>query len=542
MALSRQQSASNPGIKGNSSVSLLSRRFPTRSLPRSSPPPSKYDRLRALRIAIIGASITGITSAAHCIGHGFSNITIFESGPFLGGIWTTGPSSHTSLQINSMIYRPSIPPSSVENLSRQYSLKSKTLFNTKVEDIYQDHHGKWIINSSRFGRFDGVICCLGTAEAPRVPRLPGMDRFLRAGGEVCHSSRLGGGIAGTSAPTKPTMPTPPTITEPKVIATARKCDARDRKVVIIDAEKEGSGLIEALEFAAVEGAQSVSVLLAGKKRGNKWLVPRGVVGDVLLMTLGRGFTDRLLPEVLLHGLFYRSTEDVMATLDMDGFEKLRSMKIEWITCSINHFTNTGININCPRGARSKLVTAEFIDADVVVMVTGYNQPQLTTFLPGTCFPPTYRPPKWYLGSFPTNHPSIACVNHGRGGIFGNWEIALRTRILLMFTLDPRTIPSPFWMRRWIDLTRVLKAGLVIGNFEIFSHVELICWFVLYVALNPFRWKWVFFVLFGIELLLPGSSKTGPVERAPGTQNSTNNSVVSKKPMMIILEREVEEGE
>lgn len=41
------------------------------------------------RIAVIGAGVTGVTSAAHCIGHGF-DVQIFEAGDesTLGGIWS----------------------------------------------------------------------------------------------------------------------------------------------------------------------------------------------------------------------------------------------------------------------------------------------------------------------------------------------------------------------------------------------------------------------------------------------------------------------
>lgn len=51
--------------------------------------PLPNTKLRRPNIAVIGAGITGITSAAHCVGHGFDT-TIFESGSDdgVGGIWT----------------------------------------------------------------------------------------------------------------------------------------------------------------------------------------------------------------------------------------------------------------------------------------------------------------------------------------------------------------------------------------------------------------------------------------------------------------------
>jgi hypothetical protein len=52
-------------------------------------PPAPKVRLRPPKIAIIGAGVTGVTAAAHCVGHAFEP-TIFEAGSRsgLGGIWS----------------------------------------------------------------------------------------------------------------------------------------------------------------------------------------------------------------------------------------------------------------------------------------------------------------------------------------------------------------------------------------------------------------------------------------------------------------------
>lgn len=52
-------------------------------------PPKAGDQLHRPKIAIIGAGITGVTAAAHCVGHGF-DVVIFEAGTEeqVGGIWS----------------------------------------------------------------------------------------------------------------------------------------------------------------------------------------------------------------------------------------------------------------------------------------------------------------------------------------------------------------------------------------------------------------------------------------------------------------------
>jgi heterodisulfide reductase subunit A-like polyferredoxin len=52
-------------------------------------PPQPGEKLGRPKIAIIGAGLTGVSAASHCVGHGF-DVEIFEAGPreHLGGIWS----------------------------------------------------------------------------------------------------------------------------------------------------------------------------------------------------------------------------------------------------------------------------------------------------------------------------------------------------------------------------------------------------------------------------------------------------------------------
>jgi hypothetical protein len=52
-------------------------------------PPPPNTKLSRPRIAVIGAGITGVSAASHCVGHGCET-TIFESGDenSVGGIWS----------------------------------------------------------------------------------------------------------------------------------------------------------------------------------------------------------------------------------------------------------------------------------------------------------------------------------------------------------------------------------------------------------------------------------------------------------------------
>jgi cation diffusion facilitator CzcD-associated flavoprotein CzcO len=79
--------------------------------------------------------------------------------------------------------------SQVRQLWKRYGLDTRTRFNTKVEKMYQDEKGRWIINNTANGHFDGVVAAIGTCGEPKVPEINGMDQFK---GRIYHSSDLTG--------------------------------------------------------------------------------------------------------------------------------------------------------------------------------------------------------------------------------------------------------------------------------------------------------------------------------------------------------------
>ena len=63
-------------------------------------PPPPHAHLRRPKLAIIGAGLTGVSAASHCVGHGF-DCTIFEAGDreHLGGIWSVSTNYGASMLI-----------------------------------------------------------------------------------------------------------------------------------------------------------------------------------------------------------------------------------------------------------------------------------------------------------------------------------------------------------------------------------------------------------------------------------------------------------
>ncbi|OBT66092.1 hypothetical protein VE03_05069 [Pseudogymnoascus sp. 23342-1-I1] len=449
-------------------------------------PPPPNSKLSRPRIAIIGAGITGVSSAAHCIGHGF-DVQLFEKEgrDGLGGIWSRVNNS-SGLQIHSMMYRfhPSVQwtggypnkqqiVEQVTELWKRYGLDSRTTFNTSVDKVTQDEEGRWIVNSESNGKFDGIIAAVGTCGDPSAPRINNQQAFK---GEVYHSSQLTGK------------------------------EAKGKKVVIIGG---GASAVEALEFATNSHAEHTTILA----RSDKWIIPRNPIVNVLLSfnIFGQETFLSFIPEFLLRRFFYRELSDLAPTdkgifegtpmVNSDIFDLIRSGDAEWLRGDILSFTENGLRFNqrdkgVPKRGPGKTVD---VDADMVILATGFDRPSLS-FLPSETFEAPYGPPNWYLQTFPPQHPSVCatnCTYINAIGSVGNWHIGIYTRILLMFLLDPMTRPRPWWTKCWIDMTRLLKHFSPTGAFDFFTYLELVWWFVFCVAINPFRWKWALFVFFGI---------------------------------------------
>ncbi|KAF2108401.1 hypothetical protein BDV96DRAFT_264983 [Lophiotrema nucula] len=479
------------------------------------PPPPHAD-LKRPKIAVIGAGLTGVSAASHCVGHGF-DCRIFEAGPRknLGGIWSK-VNNTSGLQIHSIMYRfhPSVKwnkgypdrkqiVSQITELWKRYGLEDKTSFNTSVEKVYRDPHGRWIINDPSNGRFDGVIAAVGTCGDPKMPKLPGQEHFK---GEIYHSSQLDGKTA------------------------------KGKKVAIIGG---GASAVEALEFVAASDAEHTNILA----RSEKWIIPRNPIVDVVLALniFGSETIFSWIPENILRLFFYRDLSDLSPPrnsskglftetpmVNNDIFDLVRSGKASWLRGDILGYDESGKGIKFSH--RSQGVpkngpgTQQVIEADIVINATGYTRPSLS-FLPPSVFTPPYAPPNWYLQVFPPSEPSICannCTYVNAIGTVGNYHIGIYTRFLLMYLVDPLTTPRPYWMKKWVDMTRWVKAKAPGGAFEFFTYSELVYWFVFTLVVNPFRWKWVLFVLFGIGEGLP----LRVVEREDAIRNGGKKSGVT----------------
>ncbi|KAJ5606637.1 hypothetical protein N7510_009418 [Penicillium lagena] len=459
------------------------------------PPPSgDHSNVSRKRVAVIGAGLTGVSSAAHCVGHGL-DVQIFEARSKdrgLGGIWSR-VNSTSALQVHSLMYRfhPSVHydtayPSQKQiqeqiiQLWKRYDLERRTVFDTRITSVKKTKNGQWIINDDegRYGLFDGIVAAVGVCGDPKMPPLPDQEKFK---GQICHSSNLDGK------------------------------DATGKKVLIVGG---GASAIEALEFAVKSRAAEIDVLA----RSEKWIIPRNVLVQSLLALniFGQEISLSWIPEWLLRKFFYRDLQDIAPSDDgiftetpmanSELFDQIREGKAHWLRGDIVSVEKDGILFNhrskgVPKGGPGQ---ERLVPGDLIVMATGFKRPSLT-FLPDEVFEEPYGPPSWYLQVFPPKYPDI-CANNSTFvsaiGTVGNMHIGIYTRFLIMFLTDPLTRPTEDWMKTWIDFTRFMKRLAPTNAFDFFTYAELIYWYIFVLIFNPFRWKWALFVFFGIGRALP----------------------------------------
>lgn len=75
----------------------------------------------------------------------------------------------------------------IRHVWKLYKLDQHTKFNCKVDKVYQDKQGRWIINDPSNGRFEGLIAAVGTCGAPKMAKIDNAENFK---GKIIHSSDL----------------------------------------------------------------------------------------------------------------------------------------------------------------------------------------------------------------------------------------------------------------------------------------------------------------------------------------------------------------
>jgi len=157
---------------------------------------------RPLRIAIIGAGMSGILAAIKLREAGYRDLVILEKAKTLGGTWRENTYPGIACDVPSHLYSYSFEPNPsfshqfsagkeiygyFEAVARKYGVAEQIRFGAEVTRLdWRD--GRWQIELGSGARdsADAVIAATGVLHHPNIPEIPGLASFR---GAWFHSAR-----------------------------------------------------------------------------------------------------------------------------------------------------------------------------------------------------------------------------------------------------------------------------------------------------------------------------------------------------------------
>src|SRR3954470_4218172 len=154
-------------------------------------------------IAVVGGGFAGVAALVMLAREGYRNVTVFERGERVGGVWHHNTYPGAACDVPSHLYEFSFAPN--PRWSRRYAPQSE--IQSYLEDVARDHgvldrirtgtevtratwdgeRDRWVLETSA-GRHgpDVLVTAGGQLSGPSVPPSPGLDDFA---GPSFHTAR-----------------------------------------------------------------------------------------------------------------------------------------------------------------------------------------------------------------------------------------------------------------------------------------------------------------------------------------------------------------
>ncbi|MFI5626995.1 flavin-containing monooxygenase [Nocardioides sp. NPDC051685] len=159
-----------------------------------------------VEVLVVGGGFSGLMAAAELIRSGVHDVRIIERGAGFGGTWYWNRYPGIACDVESSIYFPmleeigTIPSeryangteirSHAEAIADRFDLESRTLFQTRVDDLTWDEGARrWIATTTRGDRITAHHVVLGTGGLISKPKLPGVPGLMDFRGKWFHTSR-----------------------------------------------------------------------------------------------------------------------------------------------------------------------------------------------------------------------------------------------------------------------------------------------------------------------------------------------------------------
>jgi cation diffusion facilitator CzcD-associated flavoprotein CzcO len=144
--------------------------------------------------AVVGAGFGGIGAAAMLRRAGYDDVTVFERGDRVGGVWRENTYPGAACDIPSHLYEFSFDPNPrwsrrfapqaeirtyLEGVARRHGVLDRIHLGTEVESArWDEERGVWSLETGGgTHEADVLIAACGQLSTPKVPPMPGLDSF-----------------------------------------------------------------------------------------------------------------------------------------------------------------------------------------------------------------------------------------------------------------------------------------------------------------------------------------------------------------------------
>jgi len=339
-------------------------------------------------IGIIGAGLSGLVAAKTCLEYGYT-VKLFEKETELGGVWSSSrryPGVTPQNTKDTYYFSDFEMPKHFDEWPRGEDVQAYLEAYAKKFNVFPLIHfsheitntdfqnNKWIISGRNATttfteQVDFLIICNGTFSEPFIPSIPGMESFIKAGGEILHSSQFHD-------------------TE----------QSKNKRLVVVGYSKSAHDVVT----AGSETAASTHLLF----REAKWKIPkyiRGInvkyiilsrLGEALIKPEQHNFMERFIYKIglakrMLAGMEkYISKQQKLKESGLHPRASIKDQAFGEVTLETPHFFERVLQgkiitkqteIVSLRGKQLTLSNGEQLECDLLVFATGFNQ--IIPFLP-----------------------------------------------------------------------------------------------------------------------------------------------------------------
>jgi cation diffusion facilitator CzcD-associated flavoprotein CzcO len=144
-------------------------------------------------IAVVGGGFGGVGAAVMLKREGYEDVTVFEKGERVGGVWQHNTYPGAACDIPSHLYEYSFAPNRwsrrfspgpeirayIEGVARRFGVFDKVRTGIEVKSArWQEGSGKWLLETSAGSHeADFLVTACGQLSVPKAPPLDGLDDF-----------------------------------------------------------------------------------------------------------------------------------------------------------------------------------------------------------------------------------------------------------------------------------------------------------------------------------------------------------------------------